>query len=67
MILLHITKRNWYFESWKVMKKSGGIETIIGIHLFDLLYYIFGAYDEIKVFHRNKITTIGFLGLEIQK
>jgi len=51
----------WYFTSWKGdPKKSGGIETNIGIHLFDLLFYIFGNYDELKVFYRTEKTSSGF-------
>ena len=51
----------WYFTSWKGdSKKSGGIETNIGIHLFDLLFYVFGKYDELKVFYRTEKTSSGF-------
>ena len=51
----------WYFESWKGdPKKSGGVETNIGIHLFDLLFFIFGSYDELKVFYRTEKTSSGF-------
>lgn len=42
--LKYITHRgNWYNISWKGDEsKSGGIETNIGIHLFDMLIYLFG-------------------------
>ena len=36
------------------MKKSGGIETNIGIHLFDLLYYIFKHMMKLKFFTEIK-------------
>tara|TARA_Y100000768_G_scaffold383595_1_gene366053 strand:+ start:1405 stop:2289 length:885 start_codon:yes stop_codon:yes gene_type:complete len=47
----YITHRgNWYKKSWKgIKKKSGGIVYNIGIHLFDLLYYLFGEFKKIKV------------------
>lgn len=40
----YITSRGkWYQESWKGdINKSGGIATNIGVHFFDLLYYLFG-------------------------
>lgn len=40
----YITSRGkWYQESWKGdFNKSGGIATNIGVHFFDLLYYLFG-------------------------
>lgn len=40
----YITSRGkWYQESWKGdISKSGGIATNIGVHFFDLLYYLFG-------------------------
>lgn len=51
----------WYSVSWKGdSKKSGGVETNIGIHLFDLLIFIFGKYDELKVFYRTEKTSSGY-------
>lgn len=43
--LAYITYRgNWYYYSWKGdEKKSGGLITNIGIHLFDLLIWLFGS------------------------
>ena len=40
----YITSRgNWFLKSWKGdTKKSGGLTTNIGIHLFDFLIYNFG-------------------------
>jgi len=44
----YITARgSWYHNSWKGdVKKSGGIATNIGIHLFDLLLWLFGDVKE---------------------
>ena len=56
---------NWYFESWKGNDlKSGGIETNIGIHLFDLLCYVFGKCDKIKIYHKNKDTSSGSMNFK---
>ena len=43
--LTYLTPRGpWYHVSWKGdVSKSGGIMTNIGIHLFDLLVFIFGG------------------------
>lgn len=45
----YVTPRgNWYLYSWKGnVEKSGGIATNIGIHLFDLMTWLFGdsCYD----------------------
>ncbi len=44
------TRGKWYFKSWKGdVQKSGGIATNIGIHLFDMLIWIFGSLRECKV------------------
>lgn len=44
----YITARGqWYHNSWKGdIEKSGGIATNIGIHLFDLLLWLFGDVKE---------------------
>jgi len=46
--LTYITSRGlWYSRSWKGdAKKSGGIATNIGVHLFDMLHYVFGELQE---------------------
>ncbi len=58
--LKYITPRgNWYHNSWKGEEsKSGGIATNIGIHLFDLLIWLFGKVDdfEIKTSNKNKVS-----------
>ena len=44
---------HWYYASWKgSIEKSGGISTNIGIHLFDMLCWIFGE-PEKNVVHLN--------------
>lgn len=49
--LSYITTRGkWYEKSWKGdILKSGGIATNIGIHLFDMLIWIFGSVKDCKV------------------
>lgn len=43
----YVTPRGqWYDYSWKGdVSKSGGIETNIGIHLFDLVNWLFGPFE----------------------
>ena len=39
----HTPRGPWYYRSWKGdTEKSGGIMTNIGIHLFDMLLWVFG-------------------------
>ncbi len=42
--LTYITSRgHWYFASWKGDEsKSGGIATNIGVHFYDMLWWVFG-------------------------
>ena len=49
--LTYVTARGrWYAYSWKGdEKKSGGIATNIGIHLFDMLHFVFGALQDSRV------------------
>jgi UDP-N-acetyl-2-amino-2-deoxyglucuronate dehydrogenase len=64
--LSYITSRGlWYHYSWKAhQEKSGGIATNIGIHLFDLLIWIFGDVKECLVHYRNSNSMGGFIELE---
>ena len=64
--LTYITSRGkWYGRSWKGdVKKSGGIATNIGIHLFDMLHFIFGKLKKSKVFLNSDTKQSGFLELE---
>jgi UDP-N-acetyl-2-amino-2-deoxyglucuronate dehydrogenase len=64
--LKYITPRGpWYFQSWKGNEgKSGGIETNIGIHFFDMLIWLFGDVQDFKIKNRTKKHSIGILHLE---
>lgn len=64
--LSYITTRGkWYLKSWKGdPDKSGGIATNIGIHLFDLITWIFGSVKENTVHIYEKDKAAGFLQLE---
>lgn len=56
---------NWYHKSWKGdVQKSGGIATNIGVHLFDLAYWLFGEVDSINVTQNDAYESIGFLKLK---
>ena len=64
--LKYITPRgDWYHQSWKGnIKQSGGIETNIGIHFFDMLIWIFGKVDSYSVLSRSDKTSVGMLYLK---
>ena len=56
---------DWYFNSWKNNKnKSGGLLINIGIHFFDILFWIFGKSKKILISKRNKETIIGEIILD---
>jgi len=67
--IMYITPRGkWYNSSWKGdTKKSGGVATNIGIHLFDLLLWLFGSKKALKIFKRDSNTIEGNLMLERAK
>ncbi len=55
---------NWYHKSWKGdIQKSGGIATNIGVHLFDLAYWLFGEMESIEVEKNTATESIGILKL----
>lgn len=64
--LIYITSRGkWYDFSWKGnIEKSGGIATNIGIHLFDLLIWLFGNPVHSEVTYSEKRSMRGELELE---
>lgn len=66
VILTYVTGRgNWYQSSWKGdIEKSGGIATNIGIHLFDLLIWLFGPVQQSEVHLNMDKKMSGFLELE---
>jgi len=52
-LLYHTPRGRWYNQTWKAdVRKSGGLETNIGVHMFDLLLWFFG--DE---FRRVRLST----------
>lgn len=61
--LTYITPRGkWYHASWKGDEsKSGGIITNIGIHLFDMLQWVFGPVLHAEVHQRDQSRAAGFL------
>ncbi|MEZ0394874.1 MAG: Gfo/Idh/MocA family oxidoreductase [Anaerolineales bacterium] len=66
VVLTYITSRgNWYHVSWKGQaEKSGGVATNIGIHLFDLLLWLFGPAGALKVYHADDRRVSGWVELE---
>lgn len=66
VVLTYITGRgNWYFSSWKGNPlKSGGIAVNIGIHLFDLLVWLFGNVKESKIHLVEPDKMAGYLELD---
>jgi UDP-N-acetyl-2-amino-2-deoxyglucuronate dehydrogenase len=64
--LTYVTARGkWYDVSWKgTLEKSGGLVTNIGIHLFDLMLWLFGKAGECLVYHSDAQRASGFLELE---
>jgi UDP-N-acetyl-2-amino-2-deoxyglucuronate dehydrogenase len=64
--LTYITGRGrWYLYSWKgEEKKSGGIVANIGVHFFDMLYFIFGELQESRVHVLDATRASGFLEYE---
>jgi UDP-N-acetyl-2-amino-2-deoxyglucuronate dehydrogenase len=64
--LTYITSRGpWYQVSWKGHEdKSGGVATNIGVHFFDLLLWLFGSVNGIKVYHSDENRMSGFIELE---
>lgn len=66
VVLTYVTSRgNWYNVSWKGQEeKSGGIATNIGIHLFDLLLWLFGSASKVYLHQASSTSMAGFLELE---
>jgi len=64
--LTYVTARGrWYDTSWKgSLQHSGGVATNIGIHLFDLLLWLFGPYVDSRVHVSDPRRMSGFLELE---
>lgn len=66
VVLTYITSRGpWYHFSWKGdIKKSGGVGTNIGIHLFDLVIWFFGNVQKSEIHLNDANKMSGFLELE---
>ncbi|WP_170481070.1 Gfo/Idh/MocA family oxidoreductase [Ruegeria arenilitoris] len=64
--LTYITSRGrWYLESWKGdTRKSGGIATNIGVHFYDMLYFLFGDLQENNVHLNDPTKAAGYLEFE---
>lgn len=64
--MTYITSRGkWYDFSWKgKIEKSGGVATNIGIHLFDLLIWLFGKPIHSQVINQELRSCRGELELE---
>ena len=64
--LTYLTSRgNWYNTSWKGDEsKSGGVATNIGVHFFDMLFWLFGAVQDVRVEKREPNTVSGYLEFE---
>lgn len=63
--LTYITARGpWYHQSWKGSEeRSGGLVMNIGIHLFDMLIWLFGDVEDNQVLHRGPRRAAGYLEL----
>lgn len=66
VVLTYVTSRGaWYHTSWKgAVEKSGGIATNIGIHLFDLLIWLFGKEVGLHVYYSDPERMSGILEME---
>ena len=64
--LTYLTSRgNWYYTSWKGdITKSGGIATNIGVHLYDMLSWVFGEVKENIVHVHTHDRAAGYLEFE---
>jgi UDP-N-acetyl-2-amino-2-deoxyglucuronate dehydrogenase len=62
----YITPRGkWYERSWKGnIDKSGGLITNIGIHLFDMMLWLFGNCNEITLIDKSSDYINGILNLD---
>jgi UDP-N-acetyl-2-amino-2-deoxyglucuronate dehydrogenase len=63
--LKYVTPRGaWYHQSWKGdIDKSGGLITNIGIHMLDMLLWLYGPCDKMSVTYRAPTRVSGTLQL----
>ena len=66
VVLSYMTRRGrWYHHSWKGSEsKSGGLAMNIGIHLFDMMLWIFGDVSHLEVHAREPERVSGVMELE---
>ena len=66
VVLTYITRRGrWYDVSWKGSEeKSGGLAMNIGIHLFDVMLWLFGKVQNVEVHARDADCISGIMELE---
>jgi len=65
----YITPRGqWYFRSWKGDEnKSGGLASNIGVHLFDMVIWLFGKVEDFVISKKINNKVVGTLLLERAK
>lgn len=63
VVLSYVTARGrWYDVSWKgSMERSGGVGTNIGVHLFDLMLWLFGGLQRLEVHLNDRRRMSGLL------
>ncbi|MEZ4287923.1 MAG: Gfo/Idh/MocA family oxidoreductase [Polyangiales bacterium] len=66
VLLTYTTPRGrWYHVSWKgTEEKSGGLAMNIGIHLFDMMLWLFGPVSRVDVFAREPDRVSGTMELQ---
>jgi len=66
VVLSYMTRRGrWYRHSWKGSEeKSGGLAMNIGIHLFDLMLWVFGPMSHLEIHAREPERVSGVMELE---
>lgn len=66
VLLTYVTSRGrWFDISWKGKEdKSGGIPANIGVHFFDLLLWLFGPVQTVKIHLRDARRAAGYIELE---
>lgn len=66
VLLTYVTSRGpWYHSSWKGnSEKSGGVATNIGIHFFDMLQWLFGRPEKVKLYRSVEKSMSGFVEFE---
>lgn len=63
ILINYVTPRGqWYEQAWKGnVRKSGGILFNIGIHLIDLLTYLFGRHTKVKIINSDQKSIKGLV------